>query len=151
MEQSISQKNITIMHKLHYHLTKTKLIKETTTNHRPSSLATDPSSWHGNTHRGIDFLFFLASGVPRFGSTATAIPATEQTAAAAAANTKSLLPLLLSFFVSQLTTFTFSPSAPLAPFVMTSLRLVAATGERLARVDPPSKEDVMVIEAIFAM
>lgn len=55
MEQSISQKNITIMHKLHYHLTKTKLIKKTTTNHRPSSLATDPSSWHGNTHRGIDF------------------------------------------------------------------------------------------------
>ena len=28
MEQGISQNNITIMHKLHHHLTKTKLIKK---------------------------------------------------------------------------------------------------------------------------
>ncbi|NMR96168.1 hypothetical protein HKB01_02600 [Vibrio parahaemolyticus] len=44
--------------------------------------------------------FFLASGVPGLGSSATAIPATEQTAAAAAANIKFLLPLLPSMSLS---------------------------------------------------
>ena len=50
-----SQYNITSMHRLHHHLTTTKLIKNHNKPQTLSSLATDLSSWHGDTNRGIDF------------------------------------------------------------------------------------------------
>ncbi|KAJ6750780.1 hypothetical protein OIU85_001328 [Salix viminalis] len=96
----------------------------------------------------IGAYFFLASGVPRLGSSsAMATLAMEQAAAAAAANIKSLLPLLLSslFFTSTLT-----PSVVLeALATMSPLRGVVVEG-CLAMAEPARNEAVMVMDAISA-
>lgn len=90
----------------------------------------------------------MASGVPRFGSSAMATLAMEHTAAAAPANTRSLLPLLLSsltsFFNSKLV---FSLEA-----LMRTRPLLAVVEGSLAMVEGElgRKEAAIVTEAISA-
>jgi hypothetical protein len=95
--------------------------------------------------------FFLASGVPLFGSSsAIATPPTEQTAAAAAAaaNIKFLLPFLLSSFSFSYLTI-FSPSTDWT--ALTTSLLGVAMVDRLVTAGQPRIEAVMVIDAIFTM
>ena len=96
----------------------------------------------------IGAYFFLASGVPRLGSSsAMATLAMEQAAAAAAANIKSLLPLLLSslFFISTLTL-----SVALEALATMSPPRGAVEG-CLAMVEPVRNGAVMVMDAISAL
>lgn len=93
--------------------------------------------------------FFLASILPRLGSTAMAMLAKEHAAAAAAAKTNSLLPLLLSSLATI-----FSPST-FEAFATTRLRRAmvgVAVGdcfEMEAAAEPARNEAaVMVMDAI---
>ena len=97
--------------------------------------------------------FFLASGVPRLGSSDSAIAtfATEQAAAAAAANTSSLLPLLLlsSLFLNSMLTFSAFDDAALATTMRPPLFALVAAGF-LAMLVGSNEAAAMVIEAMFA-
>ncbi|CAL5433949.1 unnamed protein product [Camellia sinensis] len=80
--------------------------------HRPTNRSTmtikNAPSLHLRQMRAVGIVtqtgayFFLASGVPRCGSSATDTFTTDHTAAAAAANTRSLLPALLLLLFSLL-------------------------------------------------
>lgn len=98
--------------------------------------------------------FFLASGVPRLGSSDSAIAtfAMEQAAAAAAANTSSLLPLLLllsSLFLNSMLTFSAFDDAALATTMRPPLFALVAAGF-LAMLVGSNEAAAMVIEAMFA-
>lgn len=97
--------------------------------------------------------FFLASGVPRLGSSDSAIAtfAMEQAAAAAAANTSSLLPLLLlsSLFLNSMLTFSAFDDAALATAMRPPLFALVAAGF-LAMLVGSIEAAAMVIEAMFA-
>lgn len=97
--------------------------------------------------------FFLASGVPRLGSSGSAIAtfAMEQAAAAAAANTSSLLPLLLlsSLFLNSMLTFSAFDDAALATTMRPPLFALVAAGF-LAMLVGSIEAAAMVIEAMFA-
>lgn len=97
--------------------------------------------------------FFLASGVPRLGSSDSAIAtfAMEQAAAAAAANTSSLLPLLLlsSLFLNSMLTFSAFDDAALATTMRPPLFALVAAGF-LAMLVGSIEAAAMVIEAMFA-
>lgn len=90
--------------------------------------------------------FFLASGVPGFGSSsAMAILAMEQAAAAAAANTNSLLPLFSSF-----TSTFFSSILGLSPTALTTKSPRRAGSLARAELEVGRRQDVIVTEAMFA-
>lgn len=97
--------------------------------------------------------FFLASGVPRLGSSDSAIAtfAMEQAAAAAAENTSSLLPLLLlsSLFLNSMLTFSAFDDAALATTMRPPLFALVAAGF-LAMLVGSNEAAAMVIEAMFA-
>lgn len=101
----------------------------------------------------IGAYFFLASGVPRLGSSDSAIAtfAMEQAAAAAAANTSSLLPLLLlsSLFLNSMLTFSAFDDAALATTMRPPLFALVAAGF-LAMLVGSNEAAAMVIEAMFA-
>lgn len=102
----------------------------------------------------IGVYFFLASGVPFFGSSSSAMAAlaTTQAATAAAAKTKSLLPLLLSSLSALNSRLAFSASVALRALAMTRPLVEAlAEGSLPTTADEPArKEAVMVMEAISA-
>ena len=92
--------------------------------------------------------FFLASGVPRFGSSANATipcPATAVTAAAATANIAALRPLLpFSSLPSKLAAATSWPSDLAAAFAAKRAR----RGCCATAAAPPTKEAIMLTDAI---
>ncbi|PKI60179.1 hypothetical protein CRG98_019367 [Punica granatum] len=92
--------------------------------------------------------FFLASGVPRFGSSsASAAPAMAATAVVAAAKTKSRRPLTLSSALAMLLSSTpaFSPSAATLVALAT---IRPRRGAKTGCAEAAKNEAVMVIEAI---
>lgn len=90
--------------------------------------------------------FFLASTVPRFGSSANTTLATEQAAAAATANIKFLRVLMLLL----LSSLAISSEVPEALTTIEPRRVVAV-GWCLVAAEPPKNDAVVVMEAILQL